>query len=70
MKFDIAKQVLLRRQAHLLARFTKSNKNLSYDKQESDAISSVLFEVQKLQAKVDTYESNMKGKENGKSRKL
>ena len=54
MKLCEAKRVLFRRQKHLIDRFTKSNKHLSYDKTEYHAINAVLLELKKLEAEVDT----------------
>lgn len=60
MKIENAKHTLLRRQAHLLTRFVKSNKNLTYDKLEYHAISVVLMELKKLEMEVYTLKGNAK----------
>ena len=55
MNIDRAKNVLLRRQTHLLRRLGDKTRNLSYDKRENQAISVVLLHMRKLEAENEEY---------------
>lgn len=50
MNIDTAKNVLLRRQAHLLGRIGKATYAHNHDERENQAISVVLFHIRKLEA--------------------